>query len=227
MLEVLYEDNDIIVCVKPVGTLSQKSQQGDENNMCDIISEYLKSKGENDYVAPLHRLDRAVGGVMAFAKNQKSASVLSADIQNHKFKKEYLAIVHNCPSEKEGVLEDLLFKDSSKNKSFVVKRMRKGVKKASLNYKVLATENSKYGELSLVHIKLNTGRTHQIRVQFSSRKMCLLGDGKYGAKDNCDIALWSYSLCFNQPRTKEKIEVKKLPELTKGWEIFKGVLNED
>ena len=196
-MEILFEDEDILVCIKPVGVVSQSDET--ENNMISLLQTLTCGS-----IYPLHRLDREVGGVMVYAKSRFAASVLSKDIANHKFKKEYMVLVEN-----RGEMRDLLFKDSRKNKSFVVKRMRKGVKEALLDYEVL---NSKNG-LSLVKILLHTGRTHQIRVQFASRKMPLAGDKKYGANDNFNnIGLWSYRITFTHPKTKEKMIFEKLPQ---------------
>lgn len=204
-MKILFEDKDIIVIEKPVGMLSQSDGKGSEN--CEsMLNEYIQNKGEKGCVHLIHRLDRNVGGVMVFAKNKMSAASLSTQIQNKTFIKEYKALVHSKPEEPEGIMEDLLFKDSRKNKTFVVNRMRKGVKDAKLSYKVLETKDSPYGEVSLVHIRLYTGRTHQIRVQFASRKMPLVGDGKYGGSDNgANIGLWSYRLTFIHPRTKKEM----------------------
>ena len=200
-MEILFEDEDILVCIKPVGVVSQSDET--ENNMISLLQTLTCGS-----IYPLHRLDREVGGVMVYAKSSFAASVLSKDIAEHKFKKEYMALVHGKPQENKGEMRDFLFKDSRKNKSFVVKRMRKGVKEALLDYEVL---NSKNG-LSLVKILLHTGRTHQIRVQFASRKMPLAGDKKYGANDNFNnIGLWSYKITFTHPRTKEKMIFQKLP----------------
>lgn len=185
MIDVLFENKDFVVCVKPVGINSQNDKTHD-------LVKALKNQLACD-IYPVHRLDTAVGGTMVFAKNSESAAELSRQIAEGTFKKKYLAVVTGVPEEKSAVLEDLLFKDSSKNKTFVVKRMRKGVKKASLEYEVLASQSG----LSLVSILLHTGRTHQIRVQFASRKLPLAGDGKYGSRDNkCTVALWSSELAF-------------------------------
>ncbi len=194
-MEILYSDEHIVVCIKPVGILSQSDSLGGES----MITKLSKMYGCEIY--PLHRLDKGVSGVMVYAKTKLAAARLSQDIAEHRFKKEYLAIVHGVP-EAEGVMQDLLFKDSRKNKSFVVDRKRKGVKEASLQYKLSKTD----GQNSLVEILLHTGRTHQIRVQFASRKMSLLGDKKYGAIDNFEnIALFSYRLTFNHPKTKQEL----------------------
>lgn len=207
--EILFEDKDIVVVVKPIGILSQSDEKGSEN--CEeILNDYMKQKGEKCKVHLIHRLDRNVGGVMVFAKNKQAAASLSSQIQNKTFVKEYYALVHSKPDTDEGVFEDLLFKDSRKNKTFVVNRVRKGVKDAKLAYKLIKTYESDYGQVSLVHIRLYTGRTHQIRVQFASRKMPLVGDGKYGGRDNnAGIGLWSYKLTFVHPILKKEISFAK------------------
>lgn len=160
-------------------------------------------------IYPLHRLDREVGGVMVFAKTKPAAAALSRDIAERRFEKEYLAMVRGKPLPESGVFRDLLFKDSSKNKVYTVSRMRRGVREAELCYRLVASE----GEYSLVSVTLKTGRTHQIRVQFASRKLPLAGDRKYGAHDDFkNIGLWSYSLEFINPVTKERQKFKCLPE---------------
>lgn len=217
-MEILYEDKYLISAVKPVGLLSQ-SGGGDNESFADAVSSYLKEKGESGEIFVLHRLDRAVGGVIVYAKTRHAAGELSKQIQSGDFKKEYEAVVHGTPESESGIFEDLLFKDSRKNKSFVVKRMRKGVKSAKLSYNVISESDSVFGEVSLVKIKLYTGRTHQIRVQFSSRKMPLVGDGKYGGSDNCDIGLWSYAVELMHPKSGEKIRFEKAPE-NKPFDIF-------
>ena len=210
-IKILYEDEYIIACVKPVGVLSQG---GGSANM----PEFLKEHGE---IFPLHRLDKEVGGVMVFAKTHAAAGKMSALIAEGKMAKEYYAVVRGEPENKSGIFEDLLFKDSSKNKSFVVKRMRKGVKKASLEYETQKTLTDGDKKYSLVKIKLHTGRTHQIRVQFSSRKMPLLGDGKYGGKcEGCKTALWSYSLSFLHPFTGKEIFVNEPVPSVYPWNMF-------
>lgn len=211
-MNILFEDRHIIIAVKPAGILSQ---QGDGENMIDILS---LGRGE---IFPIHRLDKNVGGVMVFAKTKSAAAKLSALVQQNGIKKEYLAVVRGIPEEKSAVLEDLLFKDSSKNKSFVVKRMRKGVKKASLEYDTLATVKDGEENLTLLKILLHTGRTHQIRVQFSSRKLPLLGDGRYGGKSGkCDVALWSHALTFTHPFTGENLHFDALPPDEYPWILY-------
>ena len=216
-IDILYEDNEITVAVKPKGILSENSQSG-EKGIIGILSERA---GKQLFL--IHRLDRNVSGVMIFANNKKSAGKLSADIRNHSFKKEYLAVTDDIPEEKKAVLKDFLFKDSKKNRSYVVKRVRKGVKQASLEYEVLSEKSGK----ALLKILLHTGRTHQIRVQFSSRKMPLTGDVKYGSKDreNSDIALFSYKITFNHPVTGEEISFSCEPDYdVYPFSLFRGVL---
>lgn len=202
-MNILFSDSDIIVCIKPAGVLSQSSVKGEDN----MVSLLEKNNGAKIY--PVHRLDREVSGVMVFAKTAFSAAELNRQIVERSFKKEYIALVHGKPDSSNGLMQDLLFKDSSKNKSFVVKRERKGVKKASLEYELINSKDS----LSLVKILLHTGRTHQIRVQFASRGMSLVGDRKYGAKDDFSaIGLWSYSISFTHPVTKEPMTVTQNPD---------------
>lgn len=208
MIEILFENRDFAVCVKPVGVASQCDGADD---MVKLLTEQLKTA-----VYPIHRLDTAVGGVMVFAKNKKSAASLSKEIAERRLVKTYLAVAEGIPAEKEGRFEDLLFKDSRKNKSYVVKRERKGVRKVSLDYNVLAEADGK----SLVKVRLNTGRSHQIRVQFASRKMPLAGDGKYGSRDNrCTVALWSAEIEFNF--NKEKYTFESKPDFSVyPWNLF-------
>lgn len=192
-MEILYSDKNIIVCVKPVGLDSEKQ-----------VPDKLKEMFEGE-IFPLHRLDLNVGGVMVYARNKFTAAQLSKVIQEGNMIKEYVAMVHGQP-ESNGTLEDLLWKDSKKNKVFVVKRQRNGVKKAKLEYNVL-----KQDEHSLIHVRLYTGRSHQIRVQFSSRGYPLVGDHKYGSKDKkTEPMLFSCKITF--PYKKETISFEKYPE---------------
>ncbi len=214
-MKVLFEDKFIIVCEKPANVLSEPDGSGN-----DIVTLATNHTARPCFL--VHRLDRNTGGAMVLSKMQKATGRLSEAISHREFEKEYLAIIKGVPEEAEGVFKDLLFKDSSKNKSFVVKRERKGVKEASLEYRVLSTaEHDEHGKISLVLVKLHTGRTHQVRVQFASRKMPLLGDGKYGSRDNrCETALWSHRLCFKHPITEEKVEVKSYPPKEYPWNLF-------
>lgn len=200
MLTIYYEDKYLVVCEKAAGLLSE----GEGNDcMPRLLAEYFEAKGEKNTVYTVHRLDRETSGLMVYARTKEAAAGLSSSITDGTFEKEYLARVHGVPAEKSGKMEDLLFYDRTKNRSYTVKRMRKGVKDASLEYKVLSEENG----ISLVRIKLLTGRTHQIRVQFASRGMPLVCDRKYGApKGEGSIALRACSLSFPHPITKEKMQ---------------------
>ena len=227
MINIVYEDNDLLVCIKPAGVPSQPDLNR-EVDMTTILQNYLNDKKDGSEIGLVHRLDRNVGGVMVFSKNKKTTGKLSDTIRNRKFAKEYLTVVHNCPGESTGVFKDLLFKDTSKNKTYVVKRLRKGVKQASLEYQVLGTQNSPSGVISLVKVGLHTGRTHQIRVQFASRKLPLVGDGKYGSRDNrWDIALWSYRLSFKHPANGEEIDIMQNPPNMYPWNLFELDLDGD
>lgn len=202
-MKILFEDRDIVVCIKERGLLSQEGKEGEET-----VPSLLRVQCNSD-IYPVHRLDKEVGGVMVYAKNKKSAAFLSSQVSDRTMEKEYLAVLEGVPEEKEGQLEDLLFFDKSKNKSYTVKKERRGVKKALLSYKVISRKDG----LSLVRVKLQTGRTHQIRVQFASRKMPLAGDRRYGSKsDSKIIALWSCRISFLHPSDKKIMTFEELPQ---------------
>jgi len=192
-MDILYSDKHIAVCVKPVGLDS-------EGDVPAALKEQLGGE-----IFPIHRLDKNVSGVMVFARTKQSAASLSKAVQEGTMVKEYVAMVHGTPPE-EGDWEDLLWKDSRKNKVFVVKRQRGGVKKARLEFKRLSA-----GETSLVHVRLHTGRSHQIRVQFSSRGFPLVGDHKYGSRDEkTEPMLFSCRIRF--PYRGETAVFEKFPE---------------
>ncbi len=200
-IKVIYEDNHILVVDKPINVPMQKDSSNDLDlfSMCkDYIKEKYQKPG-NVYLALLHRLDRPVSGVCIFAKTSKAASRLSQDIAKHNFKKEYLAIVYDNGLKDEDTFNDKLLKDERTN---TVKVDPKG-KDASLDYKVLKRKDN----LALVRINLHTGRSHQIRVQFSSRNHPLWGDQRYNknAINGQQIALHSYRLTLTHPVTKEKM----------------------
>lgn len=216
--KILLEDRHILVAVKPAGYLSEP---GGGKSFPDLLSAYLKEQGKPGEIFTVHRLDKVVGGVMVFARTPKAASVLTQAIARRAVDKEYLAVLRGVPAEESATLEDLLFRDASKNKTYVVKRMRKGVRDASLSYRLLGTEERDGQALSLVRVALHTGRTHQIRVQFSSRQLPLLGDVRYGSKDPaCETALWSFRLRFEHPATGKPVEVIQLPPETWPWTLF-------
>ena len=217
-LKVLYEDNHIIVVVKPHNVLSQSDSTNDID-MLTIVKEYIKKKYNkpgNVYLGLVHRLDRPVGGVMIFAKTSKAASRLTDMIKNHNISKKYLAVVHGIIKEKEGKYTDYLVKLDNGNT--IVTTKEKG-KVSELKYKVL--EENQKENLSLVEIELLTGRHHQIRVQFSSRNHPLYGDQRYGKQDKKQIALWAYELRVIHPTTKEEMTFKFLPNFKDdNWHFF-------
>ncbi len=214
-LNILYEDNHIIVVVKPFNVLSQGDSTGDRSIM-DDIKDYIKEKYHkpgNVYLGLVHRLDRPVGGVMVFARSSKAASRLCKAFNEHSVLKKYLAIVHGKLEKDQGELVDLLEKGED-GKSFV---SPKG-KKAVLEYEVLDYNKDK--DCSLISILLKTGRHHQIRVQFASRGHYLLGDQRYGVLDNKQISLFAYSLSFPHPITKEMLVFQAFPEKKDYWTFF-------
>ena len=192
-MEIIYSDRDLAVCIKPVGSDSES----------EVPAALREALGGD--IFPIHRLDKNVGGIMVYARTKQAAATLSKAVQDGLMVKEYVALVHGTPPET-GDWEDLLFKDSSKNKVFVVKKERKGVKKARLEFHTLHA-----GEESLVHIRLHTGRSHQIRVQFSSRGFPLVGDHKYGSRDDRkEPMLFSCRITF--PWKKETKQFEALPD---------------
>jgi len=204
MIEILFEDNNLVFCVKPAGVSSE-----------DEFPAMLKNE-LNCEIYTLHRLDKPVGGVMVYAKNKKTAAEINKKISEQSdFSKTYLTVCEGEFIEEAGVMDDLLFKDSQKNKSFVVKRERKGVRRAILCYRVLEKAEFQGKICSLVSVSLKTGRSHQIRVQFASRKHPLCGDRKYGSKYNCPIALFSHEI-----KTGE-YDFKKNPPEQIPWNLFK------
>lgn len=196
-IRILYEDSDVLCCIKPAGILSQTAPGG-EATLLTLLEAQTGAA-----VYPVHRLDRQTGGVMVFAKTKEAAAFLSAQAASRTLEKRYCALVHGKVEPAEGELEDWLFKDARTNKVFVVSRERKGVRKAKLHYVV---ENFD-GVVSRVGVLLDTGRTHQIRVQFASRRHPVVGDRRYGAKDDSDrLCLWSRSVAFCHPVTGERMQ---------------------
>ena len=192
-MDILYSDHGIVVCVKPVGLDSELE-----------VPDALRDQLGGD-IFPIHRLDKNVGGVMVYARTKQAAASLSKAVQEGTMVKEYVAMVHGTPPER-GDWEDLLWKDSRKNKVFVVKRMRGGVKKARLEFTRLSA-----GEASLVRVRLHTGRSHQIRVQFSSRGFPLVGDHKYGSRDERPAPML-FSCCLSFPWKGDTKRFEILPK---------------
>lgn len=213
-LTVLYEDEYLLCVIKPAGIPSE----GD--GMPRLIREYLSGNGggASPYVGVIHRLDRDVSGVMVFAKREKTAADLSGMIARREFGKEYLAVVSG-ETEAAGEMQDLLYHDKGRNKTFVVKRPRRGVREASLDYRTLAVRAGEDSVRSLVHVRLHTGRTHQIRVQFASRCHPLIGDGKYGGGKG-KIALFSHKITFIHPESGQEMVFSALPPRADAWADF-------
>ena len=206
-LRILFRDPDIICCVKEPGIISEGS------GMPALISLVT---GETE-VYPVHRLDRETGGVMVFALNRRSAAALSEEFSpSGSAEKTYLAVLEGVPEEKNGILTDLLFYDRTSRRSYVVDRMRKGVREASLSYSVLSSAE----DMSLVSVKLHSGRTHQIRVQFSHAGHPVLGDRRYGSKAKCGLALWSASLSFRHPSDGQRQVLSCPPPGAHPWNTF-------
>lgn len=213
-MNIIFEDKSIVVCVKPKGVLSQL---GDGENMIALLNSHFEENGERAEAFPVHRLDKETAGVIVYAKSSRTAAELSRQITENKFRKHYYAVIPGTPHEKSGIMTDLLFRDKQKNKSFVVGRKRNGVKEAELEYKIIAGN----GGFSLADILLHTGRTHQIRAQFSSRGFPLYGDRKYGGCAG-ELALFAYRLDFFHPETGEKLSFSAEPDFNSSpWNLFK------
>ena len=208
-IKILYKDADICIIRKDPGLLCEDSPGG--------IPSLLREQLHTDYIATVHRLDAGTGGAMVFACSKAAAAKLSQQLQAGELTKTYLAVTHGCPDEQQGTLRDLLFHDRRANKTFVVKTERKGVKEAVLSYCIVDTIDG----LSLWEIQLLTGRTHQIRVQLGSRKWPLVGDRRYGARDEFKgFALWASELSFVHPVSGEKMNFSCLPEEKEPWIRF-------
>lgn len=216
-IKVVYEDNHVIVVIKPAGIPSQADKSGDID-MLTLVKTYIKEKYNKPgevYLGLVHRLDRMTSGVMVFAKTSKAASRLSNCIREGNFKKEYLAVVTGKLQDS-GILENYLFKDERTNTSSVVSENKKNAKLAKLEYKVIGNTLYKDEEYTYVRIKLYTGRHHQIRVQFSHISHSLFGDVKYGGIKG-DLALVACNLKFIHPTKDEVMEFEYMPEKRGVW----------
>ena len=208
-MELLYTDQDLVVCIKPPRVLSTDEPGG----LPELVRQAL---GDPDAdVRTVHRLDRVVSGVMVLARNAAAAGELSRQIREDRFFKEYLAVVHGCPPEEQGTFTDLLCRDKARRMTMVATEPGKGVQEAVLDYRLL----SRAGELSKVEIHLRTGRTHQIRVQFASRGMPLVGERKYAVlEDPWEIVLWSHRIGFAHPATGAWMEFSREPPHGYPWD---------
>ena len=198
--ELIYECSGFVVCIKPAGILSQCGKSGEES-MISLLEAQLDGT-----FYPVHRLDRETAGLMIYARTSAAAAELSRQIQQGHLQKEYLAVIHGTPKQPKGIFEDILFHDSRRNKSYVIKSLRKGAKRAGLCYQVLASR----GDETLVQVLLLTGRTHQIRVQFASRGLPLRGDRTYGGGKG-ELCLWSCRLTLQTSDGKQR-SFFRLPE---------------
>ena len=215
MLDIIYQDEALVVCVKPFRVLSTDEPGG----MPDLIRETLGQPHAK--VRAVHRLDQVVGGLMVYGLTAHAASELSRQIREDQFAKEYQAVVHWRPREDQGTFRDLLGRDEKTRKTYVSKTPGKGIQEAVLHYQVLDNRSG----FSLVQIQLETGRTHQIRAQFSARGLPLAGDRKYSRYPDpkeWQIALWSCRLAFTHPETGEALDFRLPPPETEPWTLFRG-----
>lgn len=210
-MQILYSDARIVVCLKPAGALST-----DEPGGVPALVRQALGLGADGCVRTVHRLDRPVGGVMVLARSRMAASLLSRQVQTHAFRKEYLAVLEGALPQEAGTLRDELARDAEKRITYAAPAPTKDTRTAVLHYRVLGEAEG----LSLVHIRLETGRTHQIRAQFSSRGYPLAGDTKYGAKTDGPIALWSYRVAFTHPQTGEAMTFSHEPPQSAPWTLF-------
>lgn len=207
-MEILYQDDHILVCLKPARVLSTDEPGG----LPDLLRQALGDPVAD--IRTVHRLDRVVSGVMVVARNPQAASELSRQIREDRFQKEYLAILHGAPPQDSGTFRDLLVRDKARRMTMVAPAPGKGVQEAILDYQVLG----KTEDLSRVRVTLRTGRTHQIRVQFASRGLALVGERKYDTRsDPCEIALWSHSVGFAHPKTGEYMTFTQEPPRVWPW----------
>lgn len=207
-MELIYQDRDIVACVKPARVLSTDEPGG----VPDLVRQALGDPNAN--VRTVHRLDRTVSGLMVLARSKKAAAELSRQIREGLFQKEYLAVVHGKPEDDTGTLRDLLLRSKAERKTYVVTQPGKDVQEAILHYQTIASNQG----LSRLRIRLETGRTHQIRCQFASRGLPLVGDRKYSIlPDDCEIALWSYRLAFFHPYTGKPVEFTLEPPDIYPW----------
>ena len=211
-MELLYADEAIVVCIKPARVLSTDEPGG----LPELVR--LALGDETADIRTVHRLDRVVSGVMVLARSAAAASELSKQVREDVFQKEYLAVVHGVPEKTEGTLTDLLYRDKARRMTMVASEPGRGVQEAVLDYRILDVRDG----MSKAAIRLHTGRTHQIRVQFASRGLPLVGERKYSTlNDPCEIALWSHKLGFCHPTTDKFMEFSKEPPEEYPWTLFR------
>ena len=223
MIDVIYEDNHILVVIKPQNIPSQEDSSEDKD-MLTLVKEYIKEKYNkpgNVYAGLVHRLDRPTGGVMVFAKTSKAAARLSESIKTNEITKTYLTIVNGTPKVSQQKLTDYLKKNEKTNTVSVVGPAVTGAKYAELSYETLASEQN----TSLVKVNLITGRSHQIRAQFSNMGNSIYNDFKYGAKTKGNLMLWAYKLVLVHPITKQKMNFTVLPEIKGAWKLYENVIS--
>ncbi len=209
----LYEDDSLLAVVKPAGVPIQPDPTGDPDLLSALTTRYGK-------LWLVHRLDRTVGGVVVFARTASVAAALSQAVQSHEmFEKSYVALVAGCVAGEEA-LTDLLFHDTRTHRAFVVDRRRNGVKEARLFRRSVVVHDTAWGTVSLLQVRLMTGRFHQIRVQLASRGTPILGDGKYGSRIKCPLALFAYRLAFTHPVTARPMIFTALPPHHAPWDAF-------
>ena len=213
-MEIIYQDSRIVVAVKPAGILSTDEPGG----MPSLLRQALNT----DCIRTVHRLDAQTGGVMVFARSRMAASLLSQQVRERQFSKCYLAAVHGTPQPQSGEMRDLLGRDSVRRVTYVADTPSADTREALLTYETLDTADG----LSLVRVQLHTGRTHQIRVQFTSRGLPLAGDRKYGIPEDgtVPLALWAYRLSFAHPQTGQEMSFTCPPPETEPWTRFKGIM---
>ncbi len=218
-IQILYADHDLLLCRKPAGVPSQPDPSGQLDLLTTLSSSYKN-------VSLIHRLDTPTGGVIVFGLTPKATAKLCTLVQDHgKFQKEYLAVLSKPPKDDIGELRDFLYHDKRTNKSFVTDGGRKGSKEAILDYRVIAKAEDGH---TLVLVRLHTGRTHQIRVQFASRGLPLVGDGKYGSREKCPyIGLWAYRLTLPHPVNGNTVSALAKPDETIiPWSYFSEFLSQ-
>lgn len=207
-MDILYQDTRIVVAVKPAGVVSTDEPGG--------MPELLRAHLHTDCIRTVHRLDAQVAGVMVFARSRVAASLLSQQIREHRFSKEYLAVLCGTPTQPADTLTDLLARDTRRRVTYAADAPSPDTREARLSYDTVDSADG----LTLVRVRLHTGRTHQIRVQFSSRGLPLLGDIRYGSKADCSTALWSYHMAFTHPVTGRTVDVTCPPPESWPWTLF-------